>query len=290
VNDIVKWLSQVEETVAEIYRRAAGVFAEDPTFTRFLTTLAEQELQHSQIIKAAFPGRSLLKEEEIATTIDDETQRIVVTSLDGVMQRVVAGGLSRKEMVAMIADIEFFEWNGIFLYAMNVLKGNSLEYHSAREEIETHLKGIETFLSGLPAGEQCPEILRRLPSLDRLRVLVVEDDPALAALIKNILIRDAEVEVASNGKEGLERLGQGSFDVIVADVEMPVMNGIDMYKEAVRREISLKERFVFLTASQKPEYRSFLAEQRLPVLRKPSPINRIRQAVIGVSRRQRING
>ncbi|OHB26077.1 MAG: hypothetical protein A2X84_07550 [Desulfuromonadaceae bacterium GWC2_58_13] len=63
-----------------------------------------------------------------------------------------------------------------------------------------------------------------------------------------------------------------------------------MYKEVVRRDVGLKERFVFLTASQKPEHRNFLAEQGLPVLRKPSPINRIRQAVLGVSKGQRIHG
>jgi len=290
MNDIVEWLSHIEEKAAEIYRRAAGMFAGDPSFVQFLNSLAEQEMQHSLMIRVAFSGHDLIKQEEIVTTIDEETRQIVVCALDGVMQKLDAGVVSREEMAAMIADIEFYEWNSIFLYAMNVLKGNSPEYNSARHEIENHLKGIEDYLSTFPYGQHVLEKIRSLPSLGKLRVLVVEDDPALAFLIKNILIREAEVEIAFNGQEGLEQLERGAFDVIVADVEMPVMNGVDMYKEVVRRESRLKERFVFLTASHKPEIRNFFAEQNLPLLCKPSPIARIRQAVIGVSERKRILG
>ncbi len=243
MTDIVEWLSHVEEKAAEIYRRAAGMFADDPSFALFLTSLSEEEMQHSRMIRAAFSGHDLIKKEEIATTIDEETRQIVVSALDGVMQKVGSGGVSREEMAAMIADIEFYEWNSLFLYAMNVLKKNSPEYNSAKNEIESHLKGIEEYLSTFPYGQHVLKKIRSIPSLSKLRVLVVEDDPALAFLIKNILIRDAEVEIAGNGREGLERLGQSDFDVIVADVEMPVMNGID-YVQGGRSPGKLPERAV----------------------------------------------
>ncbi|WP_432822795.1 response regulator [Trichloromonas sp.] len=289
MDKIVEWLCQVEEKAAESYRRASGGFADDPTFSQFLNALAEEEMRHAQMLRAAFAGRGLLKVEEIATTIDGETRQVVVSALDGAMQKIAAGGVSREEMAALIADIEFSEWNGIFLYAMNVLKGSSPEYRSALAEIENHLKGIEEYLSTFPYGRQVLEKIQRLPSLGALRVLVVEDDPALAFLVKNVLLGQARVEIASNGQEGLKRLEEGVFDVIVVDVEMPVMNGVEMYQEAIRLDSRLKERFVFLTASHKPEVRNFIAEQRLPVLRKPAPISQIRQAVVGVSARRRIS-
>ena len=63
------------------------------------------------------------------------------------------------------------------------------------------------------------------------RVLLVEDDKNLSFILKSSLeqmIGGYEVVAVSNGKEGLELLTEKEFDVIVSDVEMPVMNGITM--------------------------------------------------------------
>ncbi|HJA87220.1 MAG TPA: response regulator transcription factor [Candidatus Parabacteroides intestinavium] len=65
------------------------------------------------------------------------------------------------------------------------------------------------------------------------RVLLVEDDKNLCFILKSSLeqmIGGYEVEAASNGKEGLEKLAAGKFDVIVSDVEMPVMDGMTMVR------------------------------------------------------------
>lgn len=63
------------------------------------------------------------------------------------------------------------------------------------------------------------------------RVLLVEDDKNLSFILRSSLeqmIGGYEVVSVSNGKEGLELLSKKEFDVIVSDVEMPVMNGITM--------------------------------------------------------------
>lgn len=70
-----------------------------------------------------------------------------------------------------------------------------------------------------------------------IRVLLVEDDKNLCFILKSSLeqmIGGYEVTTAANGKEGLELLAKGNFDVIVSDVEMPVMDGMTMV-EHIRR-------------------------------------------------------
>lgn len=65
------------------------------------------------------------------------------------------------------------------------------------------------------------------------RVLLVEDDKNLSFILKSSLeqmIGGYQVMVAQNGREGLELLDQEPFDVIVSDVEMPVMDGMTMVK------------------------------------------------------------
>lgn len=64
------------------------------------------------------------------------------------------------------------------------------------------------------------------------RILLVEDDPFIARLAKFHLEQlNAEVELAANGLEGVEKAMKGMYDVILMDMEMPVMDGFAAVKE-----------------------------------------------------------
>ncbi|MBP1747671.1 MAG: response regulator receiver protein [Deltaproteobacteria bacterium] len=59
------------------------------------------------------------------------------------------------------------------------------------------------------------------------KVLVVDDEENIRLLFKEELEEEGyEVETASNGLEALEKVKAASFDVIVLDIKMPVMDGI----------------------------------------------------------------
>jgi CheY-like chemotaxis protein len=68
------------------------------------------------------------------------------------------------------------------------------------------------------------------------RILVVEDSRTQAMAIR-LLLRDSgfETETAFHGREALEALARDSFDVVLTDLVMPVMNGLELV-EAVRRD------------------------------------------------------
>jgi CheY-like chemotaxis protein len=69
-----------------------------------------------------------------------------------------------------------------------------------------------------------------------LRVLVVEDDPDLAALEAELLEEHGHrVEVAANGREALAAVERTAPDLILLDMKMPVMSGrefVDEYRRA----------------------------------------------------------
>lgn len=80
-----------------------------------------------------------------------------------------------------------------------------------------------------------------------IRVLLVEDDKNLSFILKSSLeqmIGGYEVITASNGKDGLELLSQRVFDVIVSDVEMPVMDGRTMVQQLRKHYPSLPILFI----------------------------------------------
>jgi len=70
------------------------------------------------------------------------------------------------------------------------------------------------------------------------RVLVVDDDPDLVQLVKTLLERRADcvVETAPDGASALEALDSFQPDVVVADIEMPGMSGLEML-EAIRERM-----------------------------------------------------
>jgi putative two-component system response regulator len=67
------------------------------------------------------------------------------------------------------------------------------------------------------------------PRTDRYRVLVVDDESAVRELCKQLLEAEGGVvETASNGVQGLALAGRGDFDLVLLDVAMPDMNGVDV--------------------------------------------------------------
>lgn len=93
-------------------------------------------------------------------------------------------------------------------------------------------------------------------SLAGQRVLVVEDDHDSCQLLVAILGRcNAEVRVAVNAIEALEILEEWRPDVIVSDIEMPVMNGFEFIRNVRNRKSLANIPAVALTAYTRVEDR-----------------------------------
>lgn len=69
------------------------------------------------------------------------------------------------------------------------------------------------------------------------RVLVVDDDPGIRQSFADFLEDlDFEVDVAEHGLQGLERFGQHKPDVVILDLRMPVMGGLELLQELKARD------------------------------------------------------
>jgi two-component system KDP operon response regulator KdpE len=67
------------------------------------------------------------------------------------------------------------------------------------------------------------------------RVLVADDEPAIRKVVRDALERDGhEVVAAIDGQEALERFEEGTFDLVVTDLAMPRVDGLELVKE-IRR-------------------------------------------------------
>ena len=87
-----------------------------------------------------------------------------------------------------------------------------------------------------------------------IKLLLIEDEFQLSYMIKSGLedmIGGYEVDCVSNGEEGLERLKSSLPDVIVSDIMMPVLNGLDMVKKI--RQTGSNLPVIFATAKNAPK-------------------------------------
>lgn len=68
------------------------------------------------------------------------------------------------------------------------------------------------------------------------RILVVDDEGGLRKVVRDALEREGhEVTTCVDGREALERLEDGEFDLIVTDLSMPRMDGLELVRDARRR-------------------------------------------------------
>ena len=113
------------------------------------------------------------------------------------------------------------------------------------------------------------------------RILLVEDHTASRTTLAILLETSGyEVDTAANGREAVELLARQGYDVVVSDIQMPAMDGIELYRHIQQRWPALARRVVFMTAHRSPDSPQPDSKgSPLPVLWKPFSVQRLREAV-----------
>ncbi len=280
LKEIIDWLTWVEEAANRLYERAAVVFQDDHDVAVLLKQLASDEKLHHELMLKAGEALSGMGEFATIVSLDTETRRKVEKPFAELSGKLEAGVLSREELLNYLITLEFSELNHIFLYIMDSLKEvSSRHFSSAALNVEQHKERICSFVSGRPGSESLISRVGQLPSVLKRNILIVDDVEVNLNLLKAVLEGEGLIEGAKNGDEALRKVETQPFSAIVADVDMPVMNGIEFYKRAVQRHPQLKDRFVFITGDPGPERVHFFQDNKLRFLTKPAPISEIRRTV-----------
>jgi len=79
------------------------------------------------------------------------------------------------------------------------------------------------------------------------KILIVEDEPQMQiGLRDNFEFEGYEVELVANGNDALEKISKEQYDLIIQDIMIPGISGLDVIKKA--REKGIKSPFIILTA------------------------------------------
>jgi signal transduction histidine kinase/CheY-like chemotaxis protein len=129
-----------------------------------------------------------------------------------------------------------------------------------------------------------PVSMHDLRSAARIRVLVVDDDELVGEAIARALSEDNEVVVMTTAREALASIEAGEqYDVILCDLMMPVVSGVDLYAHVVRCAPKVAGKIVFMTGGAfTPRARAFLKNVVNPCLEKPLDVAKLRGIVARV--------
>jgi len=111
------------------------------------------------------------------------------------------------------------------------------------------------------------------------KILIVEDDEAMRALLKDILDEEGfGAEAVSNGSDALRKLMDQPFDVIITDIQMPGLTGLDILPGI--RKLQPKAPVIVITAfgSEEVRRRSF-EKGATDYLEKPIRIHKLRALI-----------
>jgi len=139
------------------------------------------------------------------------------------------------------------------------------------------------FRVSLPAARSAPAAAPPGPapaSSKRGRILLVEDDSLVARAVKRTLQREHDVVFVEGGRAALKALEEGQFDLLISDLMMPEMTGMDLHAELSSSRPELAQRMIFLSGGAFTDAaREFLRRVPNPQLDKPFDPQHLRDLV-----------
>jgi PAS domain S-box-containing protein len=144
-----------------------------------------------------------------------------------------------------------------------------------------------TFVVVLPASSAPPANTKSSPPVEkgaparRGRVLVVDDEVMMTKVISRTLSSEHDVQTTTIAEEALQMLAAGQrFDVILCDLMMPRVTGMEFHAQVLRADPEQARRIVFLTGGAfTPRMRSFLETSTNLCLEKPFETDALRSII-----------
>ena len=114
------------------------------------------------------------------------------------------------------------------------------------------------------------------------RALVVDDEPVIRSLYGEVLAAMGfKVDTAADGMEGLERLRAGSYSLIITDIRMPKLTGIEFLLRSNDVRPGSMDRFIFTTGLlDSLSAHEFMIATERPCIMKPAKVDKIQATVL----------
>ncbi len=155
----------------------------------------------------------------------------------------------------------------------------AVEGHGGRLQVESVVGKGTTFTVWLPLpvdkkdveADAEPAVSAVIPEISLTGpVLVIDDERHIRTWLQRVLQGFGyPVEIAVNGAEGMERLAERDFSLILLDYMLPDTTGIQIYESLTGARSKLKSKVVFMTGAIDRVVEQYVRDHKLPFLQKP---------------------
>ena len=169
------------------------------------------------------------------------------------------------KLFVLYLDAELSSDTGFLVYLKDLVseKESSLFLVGTDEEMQETVKtlseGIITGKLERPlnvkdlARQLDAEVARGEAAEAKKKILIIDDDPTMLRMIKNLLSKEYHVYMANSGMNGITFLANNKVDLILLDYEMPIISGAKVL-ELIRSEVATQDiPVMFLTSKNDKE-------------------------------------
>lgn len=151
-----------------------------------------------------------------------------------------------------------------------------VQQHGGRIDVESSAENGTVFRVWLPVDtglKTRPVEVAKLgkKTVSHYRILVIDDEEAIRNYLVGSLQTHHNVEEAKSGREAFQILSRDrAFDVVLCDLMMPDLSGMDLYERLEKEHIDITGKFIFLTGgAYTPKSKEFLKRITNPIAEKP---------------------
>ena len=155
--------------------------------------------------------------------------------------------------------------------------------HNGRIYAESEEGNGATFIIELPVVAEEKEEELNGPADEPVqavaaRILIVDDEPAILEFLSHMLsVEGHQVETVDNSDDALEMIRSRRYSLILSDIKLPGMSGIELYQHINKIAPSLTKRIVFITGDVNgTNTKKFLTESKVPYITKPFDIKQLK--------------
>ncbi len=277
---LISFLKNVEHIAFELYNSCSNYFKEDHQFAKFLSKVADDEALHYHFMASASDTLSQLDHEiNSEIKLDDDTKRRILAPLEECKKLLDEKVIDKDSFLIKLIESEYSEWNDIFVYVVDTLKKELPVFHYAASRIQAHQSFMRKYIEVHEKKEKILSILNQAPVIWEKKLLIVDDDPMLRDLLSSVFKNECIVEVASNGKIALNLLRSSYYDMVLSDIDMPEMNGIELYEEILKLKTEQQKVFSLMSGRVEQEREVFIKANDIKLFRKPFSIIDIRNTI-----------
>lgn len=115
----------------------------------------------------------------------------------------------------------------------------------------------------------------------RYKILVVDDEPAIVEVLQQILVSEGfEVDATSNATEALRLIMSEDYAIVLLDIRLPGMSGIELYQHLNNRNKSLAQKIIFVTGDVlNQDIMDFFSQNKAVYVTKPFNTEEVKNKV-----------